>query len=179
MIYRLSALVLLVSVSALGGDWPQFRGPNRDNISAETGLLRSWPAKGPKVLWKIPVCEGYAGAAIKDGRVYLNDYNSGKKEHLVRCISLADGKDIWQFSSPVEVRPNHGITRTVPTVGQKLVFSLDPKCRFFALDIKTGKPVWQKNLVQEIRRPFPVGMPDRIPFLTGTGCWLQRAGMLL
>ncbi len=167
MIYRLSALVLLLSVSALGGDWPQFRGPNRDNISTETGLLRTWPAKGPKVLWKTPVCEGYAGAAIKDGRVYLNDYNVEKKEHVVRCISLADGKDIWQWSSPVEVRPNHGITRTVPTVGPKLVFSLDPKCRFFAIDIKTGKLVWQKNLVQEYKATIPGWYAGQNPILDG------------
>jgi hypothetical protein len=76
-------MLTLMTASLSGGDWPQFRGPNRDNISAETGLFRSWPAKGPKVLWKTPVCEGYAGAAIKDGRVYVNDYNAEKKEHLV------------------------------------------------------------------------------------------------
>ena len=127
------SVLVLISISAAGGDWPQFRGPDRNNISAETGLLRSWPSQGPKVLWKTAVCEGYAGAAIKDGRIYLNDYNDKKKEHLIRCVSLADGKDIWQWSYPVEVRPNHGITRTVPAVGQDLVFSLDPKCRFQCL----------------------------------------------
>jgi outer membrane protein assembly factor BamB len=85
----------------------------------------------------------------------MNDYNAEKKEHLIRCFSLADGKDLWQWSYPVEVRPNHGITRTVPAVGQKLVFSLDPKCRFHALDAKTGKLVWQKNLVQEYKATIP------------------------
>ena len=47
MFYRLTAIILLVTASAAGGDWPQFRGPNRDNISTETGLLRTWPLKGP------------------------------------------------------------------------------------------------------------------------------------
>ncbi len=55
----------LVTLPLLGGGWPQFRGPNRDSISTETGLLRSWPAAGPKVLWKTLVAQGYAGAAIK------------------------------------------------------------------------------------------------------------------
>ena len=114
--------------SFLGADWPQFRGANRDNISTETGLFRTWPAGGPKVLWKIPVCEGYAGAAIKDGRIYLNDYDAEKKEHLVRCLSIADGKDIWQWSYPVEVRPNHGITRTVSCDRARgWFFPLDPE----------------------------------------------------
>src|SRR5512143_3402294 len=115
MLTRLSVF-LLISLPLLGGDGPQLRGPNRDNISTETGLLRSWAAAGPKVLWKTPVAQGYAGAAIKGGRVYLNDYDETKKEHLVRAISLADGKDVWRWSYPVEIRPNHAITRTVPSV---------------------------------------------------------------
>ncbi len=171
-----SSILILISISALGLDWPQFRGPDRTNISAETGLLRSWPEKGPKVLWKTPVCEGYAGAAIKDGRVYVNDYNAGKKEHLVRCISLADGKDVWQWSYPVEVRPNHGITRTVPAIGQKLIFSLDPKCRFHALDAKTGKLVWEKNLVQEYKATIPGWYAGQNPLIDGDRVILATGG---
>jgi len=170
------SLLVLICISAAGGDWPQFRGPDRNNISTETGLYRTWPAGGPKVRWKTPVCEGYAGAAIKDGRVYLNDYNAEKKEHLVRCISLADGKDIWQWSYPEEVRPNHGITRTVPAVGQKLIFSLDPKCRFHALDIKTGKPVWEKNLVEEYKTTIPGWYAGQNPLLDGNRVILATGG---
>ncbi len=59
-------------------DWPQFRGPARDDISRETGLLRKWPAGGPKVLWTVPVGQGYAGAAIVGGRVYHHDYDETK-----------------------------------------------------------------------------------------------------
>jgi outer membrane protein assembly factor BamB len=170
------AILILISISALGGDWFQFRGPDRNNISSETGLLRSWPASGPKVLWKTHVCEGYAGAAIRDGRVYINDYNAEKKEHLVRCISLADGKDIWQWSYPVEIRPNHGITRTVPAVGQKLVFSLDPKCRFHALDAKTGKLVWEKNLVQEYKTTIPGWYAGQNPLIDGDRVLIATGG---
>ena len=173
---RLPALILLTAATLQGGDWPQFRGPNRDNISTETGLYRTWPAAGPKVLWKIPVCEGYAGAAIKDGRLYLNDYEAQKKEHLVRCISLADGKDLWQWSYPVEIRTNHGITRTVPAIGRSLVFSLDPKCRFHALDIKTGKLVWQKNLVQEYKATIPGWYAGQNPLLEGDRVLIATGG---
>jgi outer membrane protein assembly factor BamB len=178
MFYRASILsiLVLISVSASGGDWPQFRGPDRNNISTETGLLRSWPAQGPKVLWKTPVCEGYAGAAIKDGRIYLNDYDDQKKEHLIRCISLSDGKDIWRWSYPVEVRPNHGITRTVPAVGQKLVFSLDPKCRFHALDAKTGKLIWQKNLIQDYKATIPGWYAGQNPLIDGDRVLLATGG---
>jgi outer membrane protein assembly factor BamB len=169
-------LLIFVSIPVLAGDWPQFRGPARDNISTETGLLRSWPAQGPKVLWKTPVCEGYAGAAIKNGRVYLNDYNATKKEDLIRCISLADGKDIWSWSHPVEVRPNHGITRTVPAVGKDLVFSLDPKCRFHALDARTGKLVWEKDLVQEYKATIPGWYAGENPLIDGDRVILATGG---
>lgn len=177
MLSRLSVIFLcLASLPALAGEWPQFRGTNRDNISTETGLFRKWPASGPKVLWKTNVCQGYAGAAIKDGRVYLNDYDETKKEHLVRCISLADGKDLWHWSYPVEIRPNHAITRTVPAVGQQLVFSLDPKCRFHALDAKTGKLIWEKNLVQEYKATIPQWYAGQNPLLDGDRVLLATGG---
>lgn len=170
------AVLLLFSIPAPGGDWPQFRGADRNNISTETGLYRSWPAQGPKVLWKTPVCEGYAGAAIKDGRVYVNDYNAAKKEHLIRCLSLDTGKDLWQWSYPVEVRPNHGITRTVPSIGKSLVFSLDPKCRFHALDAKTGKLVWQKNLIQEYKATIPGWYAGQNPLIDGDRVLVATGG---
>ena len=169
-------LVCICAIPAQGGDWPQFRGPDRDNISRETGMLRSWPAGGPKILWKIPVSQGYAGAAIKGGRVYVNDYDETKKAHLVRCLSLETGKDIWQWSYPVEIRPNHGITRTVPSVGQNLVFSFDPKCRFHALDIKTGKLVWQKDLVKEYKATIPGWYAGQNPLLEGKQVLIATGG---
>jgi outer membrane protein assembly factor BamB len=172
-------LVLVATLPVFGGDWPQFRGPARDNISTETGLMRAWPAGGPKVLWQTPVCEGYAGVAIREGRAYLNDYDTAKKEHLVRCISLADGKDLWRWSYPVEIRPNHGITRTVPAVGTKLVFSLDPKCRLHALDARTGKPVWQKNLVQEYKATIPGWYAGQNPLLDGDRVLVATGGSAL
>lgn len=170
------SLLILISISAAGGDWPQFRGPDRDNISTEKGLYRTWPTGGPKVLWKTSVCEGYAGAAIKNGKVYVNDYDAKNKAHLIRCISLADGKDIWSKSFPVEIRPNHGITRTVPSVGQKLVFSLDPKCRLFALDANTGNLVWQKNLVQEYKTTIPGWYAGQNPLLDGSRVIIVTGG---
>jgi outer membrane protein assembly factor BamB len=170
------ALVLLATASLAAADWPQWRGPARDSISTETGLYRTWPASGPKVLWKTTVADGYAGAAIRDGVVYINDYDMPKKAHLVRALSLATGKDLWQFSTPVDVRPNHGITRTVPTVSAKHVFSLDPKCRFYVLDAKTGKVVWQKNLVQEYKATIPGWYAGQNPLLDGDRVVLATGG---
>ena len=78
MVARVAAVLLIATATLIGAEWPQFRGPMRDNISTETGLFRTWPAAGPKVLWKTTVADGYAGAAIKDGVVYINDYEMVK-----------------------------------------------------------------------------------------------------
>ena len=72
--WAVTALIL----AAHGADWPQFRGPERDNISKEMGLLRQWPTGGPNVMWTVPVAQGYAGAAIVGGRVYHHDYDEAR-----------------------------------------------------------------------------------------------------
>ena len=169
-------LACFTTTNLWSGDWPQFRGPNRDDISTETGLLRTWPAEGPKILWETPVAQGYAGAAVKNGLVYINDYDEEKKEHAVRCLSLADGKEVWRWTYRVVIRPNHGITRTVPAVGEKLVFSLDPKCNFHALDAKTGTLVWQKNLVKEYGATIPQWYAGQNPLLDGDRVLIATGG---
>jgi outer membrane protein assembly factor BamB len=141
--------------AAQGSDWPQFRGPDRNGISKEMGLFRKWPAGGPKVLWSVPVTQGYAAAAIVGGRVYHHDYDEAKSEWCVNCRSLADGKLIWQFREAREVRPNHAITRTIPAVDSRFVCSLDPKAVLHCLDVKTGKQIWRKSLVTEYKATIP------------------------
>jgi len=92
----------------LPGAWPRFRGSNFDGISSqEISLATSWPEQGPPLLWSIDVGEGHAGAAILAGRVYVLDYDRENKSDVIRCLSLADGNDIWRYSYPVKVKRNH------------------------------------------------------------------------
>ncbi len=156
---------MLAVQSALADNWPQFRGPDRDAISKETGLLREWPDGGPNVLWTVEVCEGYAAAAIYDDLVYFNDYDKKAKEWLVRCVSLADGKELWRFSEKRRIRPNHGITRTTPAVDGKYVFSLDPKCVLHCLDARDGQELWRKNFVQEYHTTIPAWYTGQCPLI--------------
>ncbi len=154
LILSILCVIFLVS-TAQAADWPQFRGPNRDNMSKETGLLREWPAEGPKLLWSVNVGPGYAAAAIVNGHVYFNDYNTDTNEWLVRCLTLADGKEIWRFKEERRIRPNHAITRTVPAVDGKSVFTIDPKAVFHCLDAKTGEELWRKDLVKDYNAKIP------------------------
>ena len=88
--------------AALPGAWPHFRGPQFNALVADTvPLARQWPGGGPPALWSIELGEGYAGAAVRDGRVYLLDYDRAASADALRCLSLADGKEIWRFTYPV------------------------------------------------------------------------------
>ena len=94
-------LAALSAGSTPGADWPQFRGPNRDGISTETGLMRAWPADGPEVVWSTGLGQGYSAAAIHSGKVFFNDYDEATSEFLVRCLTLAEGKELWRFETGV------------------------------------------------------------------------------
>jgi outer membrane protein assembly factor BamB len=123
----------------------------------------------------VPVAQGYAGAAIVAGRVYHHDYDEAKNEWLVNCRNLVDGKLLWQFREAREIRPNHAITRTVPAVDARFVFSMDPKCGLHCFDAKTGKRLWNKDLVTVYKTPIPPWYngqcpliePDRLIVATG------------
>ncbi len=97
----LAGNVVLAQVPSKPGDWPQWRGPNRDGISQETGLLREWPQDGPKVVWQIDtVGVGYSSMAVKDGRIFTQGDLDGV-EHVI-ALDAADGKILWAVQpSPV------------------------------------------------------------------------------
>jgi len=157
--------LLIAGTSASAADWPQFRGPQRDGISLETGLLRSWPEGGPEVLWTLPVAEGFSAAAVVDGHVYFNDYEVDASRWVVRCVTLDTGKELWRFGYRRRIRPNHGITRSVPAVDGSRVFSLDPKCILHCLDAKDGKELWSRNLVADFGTTIPAWYNGQSPLL--------------
>jgi outer membrane protein assembly factor BamB len=152
----------------LTGSWPQFRGPNRDGICTDTATLsRSWPAEGPKALWKLNLGEGYAGAAIWKGRVFVLDYDMTNRADALRCLSFADGKEIWRYTYPVKVKRNHGMSRTVPTITEKYLISLGPKCNVLCLDPLTGEFKWQIHLVKDFGAEVPQWYAGQCPLIEG------------
>lgn len=150
----------------LSGSWARFRGNNFDGISREqVALVTNWLEVGPEVLWSIDVGEGHAGAAIMAGRVYMLDYDRDNKADVVRCLSLADGRDIWRYSYPVKVKRNHGMSRTVPAVTKKHIVTLGPKCHVTCLDSVTGEFLWMINLVKEFGATVPPWYAGQCPLI--------------
>jgi hypothetical protein len=96
----LLALPLLLSVAIRGEDWPQWRGPNRDGVWSETGILESFPSGGLKIRWRAPVGLGWSSPVAAQGRVYLIDSESmaPNAKERVHCFDAATGKPMWKFS---------------------------------------------------------------------------------
>ena len=87
-------------------DWAQWRGPNRDGISTETGLLTTWPEGGPEVLWRIPIGGGYSSVAIADGLLYTM---AGKgPDEFILCLDAATGEEMWRYRSDSNFIQHHG-----------------------------------------------------------------------
>jgi len=150
----------------LPGAWPRFRGANFDAVSSENiSLARTWDADGPGVLWSIELGEGYAGAAILAGRVYVLDYDRQKQADAIRCLSLEDGKEIWRYSYPIKVKRWHGMSRTVPAVTEKYVVTLGPKCHVTCLDSVTGEFRWMLNLVKDFNTTVPDWYAGQCPLI--------------
>jgi len=161
----------------LPGYWPQFRGPDRDGIATNSSkLARDWKTSPPRELWSLDVGEGYAGAAVRDGRVYLLDYDRDARQSALRCLSLADGKELWRYSYPLTIKRNHGMTRTVPTVIDKFVVALDSKCNVLCLDATTGELKWTVSLVREFGATVPEWYAGQCPLVDGDKVILAPGG---
>src|SRR5438067_7134197 len=92
-----SFLLLSTASLVLGGDWPQWRGPQRNGVSQETGLLKEWPKDGPKLHWKVTgLGSGYSTPAIVADRLYLLG-NEGLENEFVEAAAVSDGKRLWSI----------------------------------------------------------------------------------
>jgi outer membrane protein assembly factor BamB len=152
--------------SKLPGAWPQWRGPNRDGISTESATLkRNWQSPEPHELWAVEVGEGYAGAAVLAGCVYVMDYDREKRQDALRCLSLDDGREIWRFAYPDSIKRNHGMSRTVPALTDKLVVAMGPKCHVVCLNRTTGELHWGLDLVRQYGTTVPPWYAGQCPLI--------------
>jgi outer membrane protein assembly factor BamB len=151
---------------ALPGDWPQFRGPHRDGIAPDPGpIARDWQAAPPRALWSLELGEGYAGPAVRDGRVYVWDYDHVGRRSALRCLSLADGREAWRFSYPLFLKRNHGMTRTVPALAERFLVGMDSKCNVLCLDALSGALRWSLSLVHEFGATVPDWYTGQCPLI--------------
>ncbi len=144
--------------------WPGFRGPGRMNISAEH-LCRSFPSQGPKKLWAISLGEGHAGAAVYKGRVFVLDYNVATRRDELKCLDLNTGRVLWTQGYSVDIKNNHGRSRTVPATDGKYVVSLGPMGHLMCCRADNGQLLWLKDLQREFGAVIPPWYNGQCPLL--------------
>jgi len=160
----------------LPGAWPQFRGPDRRGSVTGDALPHAWPGGRPRELWSVAVGEGYAGPAIANGCVFLMDYDRDAQQDVLRCLSLADGNEIWRYAYPIAIKRNHGMTRTVPAVNADRVVALGPKCHLLCCDAATGEMQWTKDLVRDFGAVVPEWYAGQCPLIDGDRVILAPGG---
>ena len=142
-------LLLWVAVTAPalagGADWPQYMGPNRDGISAENGLLETWPEGGPPELWRRPFGPAFSGMAVVGERLYSADSNGERDE--VFCLDAKSGEEIWRTPiGPVWINSFGNGPRATPTVAGDAVYTLSGQGHLAALTAEDGKVIWTTDL---------------------------------
>jgi outer membrane protein assembly factor BamB len=136
------------------GNWPRFRGRDYDNISKDTTpLAESWDTSGPPIVWQTTLGEGYAGPAVRNGRVYVLDYNEKKKADMLRCFSLKSGTELWRRWYNVDLKRNHGYSRTIPAITDKYVVTIGPRSHVMCVNPLNGNLLWTIDLEKEFGIP--------------------------
>jgi len=139
------ASLLLSAAVAPAADWPQFHGPKRDNCSTETGLLPTWPNKGPKMLWQIGnLGTGYSSVAIAGSKLLtMGDRNDVQQ---VICIDLASQKELWA----TKIGPMHKDgPRCTPTIDGNFCYAIGTDGDLACFDLSSGKIRWAKNFARD------------------------------
>lgn len=151
------SLGLFLGISSLctAADWPQWRGPDQNGISKETGWSAKWPASGPKQLWKAQVGQGYSSFAVSSGRVYTT--GNEKDQETIFCLDANTGVEIWKhtFDSKLDPKYYDGGTSATPTVDGERVFTINKRGLVQCLDAIKGGVIWSKNLPEELKIKIP------------------------
>jgi outer membrane protein assembly factor BamB len=166
------SLVLALSLAApapkdsAAGDWPQWRGPNRDGHSASTGLLQKWPDGGPKLVFKTDkIGAGYGSPAVVGGKLFIMGSENTSKEKpdgetsVVLCLEPLTGKEIWKTPigeiKPVQDKNRGSAPRATPTVDSEHLYVVDAQGEVACLNVADGKKIWSKSMVKDLGGAVP------------------------
>lgn len=160
---------LSLSVFTWAEDWPQWRGPRRDGKSAETGLLKQWPAGGPPLVWKITgLGAGYATVAVARGVIYTaGDIG---EENFVLAFREKDGQPLWKAKLGRAGAPGWGGfagVRCTPTVDGDLVFAIGQYGEIAAFEAGTGRELWRHDFLKDYGAKLPEWGFSESPLVDG------------
>lgn len=165
---------------ALSESWPRFRGDQFDNISkSEIRLIDKFGNVGPRVLWTKELGEGHSGAAIYRGAVYVLDYDEKIRADILRSYSLVDGKELWARGYSLNIKRNHGMSRTIPAVTEDYVLTMGPMCHVMCLDRSNGDFKWGLDVVKEYQSEVPLWYTGQCPLIDNGKAIIATGGTAL
>lgn len=176
------ALLLLMCVASVSlaqsnANWPQWRGPKRDGLSKETGLLKQWPADGPPLVWKASGAgRGYSSFSVANGKLFTMGLR-GDREFVI-AFDISTGKEAWATAHPSSAFQNDrgDGPRGTPTVEGDRVYALGGNGDLSVLDARTGKMVWTKNILREFSaRNITWGISES-PLIVGNKLLVNAGG---
>jgi outer membrane protein assembly factor BamB len=167
---------MTVGNTAPEAEWPQWRGPLRDGVSSETGLLKQWPANGPAVTWSIKnLGEGYGSLSIRADRIYAQGTKGS--ESVVFCLNRADGKTIWAVSlGPTAGNDRGNGPRGTPTLDGDRVYALTESGDLACLRERDGSRLWGKNILKEYGGSNPKWLISESPLVDGNRLIVSPGG---
>ena len=155
--YLFIVAVIICSV-AMADDWPQWRGPSRDGVWAEEGILQEFPDSQIKINWRAPVASGYSGPIVADGLVYVTDRVVEPKEiERVHCFDWKTGEQVWshQYDCPYGGVGYKAGPRASVLVHDGLAYSLGATGHLLCFHAKTGRVAWKRDLQTEYKIRMP------------------------
>ena len=156
-------------------DWPQWRGPNRDAVSAETGLLREWPEEGPREIWRVEAGAGFSGVSVVGKGLYTM-WDEAGEQHLV-CLDATNGEERWRQRMGAGFKSSWGNgPRSTPLVHERIVYAFGTQGLLLAADAETGSPVWECDLVEVFEARLPTYGYASSPMITGEKLLVETAG---
>jgi outer membrane protein assembly factor BamB len=158
------------------GEWPQWRGANRDGISKETGLMKQWPAEGPPLVWKTTGAGGgYSSFAVSGGRIFTLGLR-GNREYVI-AFDVANGKEVWATPHGNRFENDRGDgPRGTPTIDGDRVYALGGNGDLSCLDIKTGRIIWAMNILSKFGGRNPNWGISESPLVMGEKVLVTAGG---
>jgi outer membrane protein assembly factor BamB len=157
-------------------DWPQWQGPDRSNVSKETGLLKQWPPSGPSLLWSSSgIGGGYGSVAIKDDRIFVQGSAGGRS--VVYAINRADGKGLWSKAlGPAGNNDKGPGPRSTPTVDGDRIYVLTENGDLGCLKAQDGSSLWQRNILKDFGGRNIVWLLSESPLVDGDNVIVTPGG---
>ncbi len=173
-------LALALTASLFADDWPQWRGPSRDGVWKETGVLEAFDTDQLKPEWRAPVGAGYAGPTVSGDRVYVMSHlTKPKPVEQVHCVDRATGEVIWThvydceyFDVGYPLGP-----RAAVALSDGKAYALGTMGHLHCLDAETGEVLWEKELESEYEARIPVWGITASPLVDESNVYLQVGGL--